>query len=507
MKINNEILSKESLKSQIQKFGDAYFKEDEIVVGILRYGAHIPHIYRDIYQEKSQSSRPIQLLLSHMLSYFPPAFYQGKRFLLLDDTVFSGCAMCNLKKILETEHSVPEENILTAALVLNEHSEFEPDYFSKRLSDAEYIAWKEVLGSLVTQDARPTDRDHPLYYFRIRQMKLGHFLDVLNNYGIVHTSSTTNSGIFKITLTIDAHVVKERINTELPSVVLGEIYKIRFYWKQEEDPNLVTLTMAPMGFPEINIDQFIANKDGQLLAKIVGLDENFFDDIYNTYPENHRPEMLFYFASRSIAALALEYFLIEVTTFCDLEFLDPTEVDEPIVYVFPEEYQRFYKTISGKINKILSEKKPKAYELNFFPTWKKLEEFNIPHQKDILIPISYEILGFLARDGDSAKWDGKRWVPNQSNDEQGVSFQELLDEYKDPIFISRALDELLDMGLLRAKDMEIRKGCFTRIFLGGGEYNAVQVSSIADTLNYEFDRKIDQKIIEEEALELWGPFL
>ena len=88
-----------------------------------------------------------------------------------------------------------------------------------------------------------------------------------------------------------------------------------------------------------------------------------------------------------------------------------------------------------------------------------------------------------------------------------ISIQELLREFKDPFYVSRALDELLELGLLRALDMatDNNKNIFTRVFLSGGEYNAVQVSRIADTLRFEpKPHIIDFKAAEDESIELWG---
>jgi hypothetical protein len=85
-----------------------------------------------------------------------------------------------------------------------------------------------------------------------------------------------------------------------------------------------------------------------------------------------------------------------------------------------------------------------------------------------------------------------------------TTYKDLVAEFNNPLFVSAALDELLDAGLLRAEDGSPASSqkTYTRMFLSGGEYNAVQVSRIADTWR-AVAPVIDPLLILEEAIELW----
>src|SRR5947209_20138087 len=104
----------------------------------------------------------------------------------------------------------------------------------------------------------------------------------------------------------------------------------------------------------------------------------------------------------------------------------------------------------------------------------------------------------MTRDSRPAIGDGVRWSTNKGV-YKGTSHQELVKQFKDEVFISAALDELLDSGLLRAKDNSIdpEQSCFNREFFPGGEYNAVQVSRIADSWRYQTSA-IDPLLAMEE---------
>ena len=510
MKINRE-----NLEQQILDLFNNYFDEDSIVVGILRYGAHIPHLYYNACLKQHQNPKNVKLLLSHMVTFFPPSYYKNKKLILLDDTVYLGKGMLGLRSTLINECNVPEENIRTAALI--RHDGFDSprtDYPipNIELPNAEYIAWKGLLGSLVSQDIRPTDRDHPLYYFEFERIELGQFTDILQDYGWVHSSGTWNSTVFRLILTIDASVIKNVL--KLPGVEIGSICKLRIYWHQ--DGNKVQCTIVPMGFPVIDLEKFILEGGGKILAKHVGLSDHYYDDIYNLHSEHSRNPMLYYFASRSIAAFVLELFLEQLVPAIkgfggELKLIVPQEVDGPIEYVFPNEYNEFHTKVLNNLEHTLSDHAPNVHTIEHQRGWKKLHRPASQLQKDPLMPRIYEILGFLAKDRSPVKWNGKEWVSDTDNDmpQNGVSVEQLIAEFKDPLFISRALDELLESGLLRARDLPISSGSsiFMRKFLPGGEYNALQVSRIADTLSYNKNGiTIDPKFAEEESIELWGRY-
>src|SRR5947209_3947478 len=153
------IFDRQSLREQVLQFVNCCLREDEIVIGLLRYGAHIPHIYQNACLRESRQPRRIRLLLSHMLKFFPPEFYQRNKFLILDDTVYEGVEMNILLSTLLNDFQIPRESVRTATLIAHEQSEYEPDCPKPtlRLPDAEYIAWKEELASLVRRDIRPTE--------------------------------------------------------------------------------------------------------------------------------------------------------------------------------------------------------------------------------------------------------------------------------------------------------------------------------------------------------------
>lgn len=110
----------------------------------------------------------------------------------------------------------------------------------------------------------------------------------------------------------------------------------------------------------------------------------------------------------------------------------------------------------------------------------------MPLQLDTLLPSPYKILGFLAYEKNFAKWNGKEWFPNYDALDIGKSFQEILSEFQDFMFVSKSLDYLLESGLLRAKDLPVtgKNNCYSRAFLPAGEYNALRVSRVSNVLNY-----------------------
>jgi hypothetical protein len=496
------------IKKYVKELIDKYIGDD-IVVGVLRYGAHLPHIYQNACSDIGKSPKPIKLLLSHMLTFFPSDFYAKNKFVLLDDTVFRGTEILKLKSDLNNL-GAPEENIRTATLFVHNDSKYDPDFPipSIRLREAEYIAWKEVLGSLVANDIRPTERDHPLYFFGAQNIEISQFLRILQDYGELHSVGTWNSNVLKISLTVDSTVIKPILR--LDGVDLGNTLKVRFYWAKTI--GIPRLTIVPMGFPVIDLKRFMESGSSRVLAHLLGLKETFYEELCSSCQEQFRGRMLFYFASRSIAAFLLMSLLQHVaprlhSQESGLKLYWPEEIDREVRYIFPQEYVDFYNVVFSKLKEI-TEVKSRNSSMVLFDNWKKPEMITAYPQKDPLLPSIYTILSYLVKDFDPAIWDGKNWIPNYSIPEKGASYQELFLEFQNGLFISKALDELLESGLLRAKDLEIdeHKNRFARVFLPGGEYNAVAVSRIAETLMYQIPFSIDPKIIEEEAIDLWGPY-
>jgi hypothetical protein len=83
-------LNRENLEQQILDLFNKYIDEDALVIGILRYGAHIPHLYYYACLRRGQKPKKIKLLLNHLLPFFPPDYYRNKKLILLDDTVYRG---------------------------------------------------------------------------------------------------------------------------------------------------------------------------------------------------------------------------------------------------------------------------------------------------------------------------------------------------------------------------------------------------------------------------------
>lgn len=501
-------LDRKSLREEILRFVDECVSEDEIVIGVLRYGAHIPHIYQNACKLEGRQPKRIRLLLSHMLKFFPPEFYQQNKFLILDDTVYEGVEMTALLSTLLDEFQIPSDRVRTATLVAHEQSEYEPDLpkTTRRLRDAEYIAWKEELASLVRRDIRPTERDHPLYYFSGGDLSLGRFLSLIQEFGHVHpVGSDWDAPVLRASVTLDPSLLDDL--RQLGGLELDPVFKVRLYWQQTEKGS--QLTTAPMVFPQLNVQRFLSEGASTLAAR-VGLADDFFLRIYNNHSETSRGQMVFYFVGRSLAALLLQRLLTQVIPRlhqigCEPVCVPPKDVDGFVDYVFPEEYIQFYDAALTKIQAIVLDS-PTADRLPFSERQIKQNRFPVRANKDPLLPDMYEILEFMTRNSSPATWDGSRWAPNKTA-LIGTSHKELISEFKDEVFISAALDELLDSGLLRAKDSPVGSDlqCFDREFFPGGEYNAVQVSRIADSWRYQA-LPIDPLLAMEEALDLWGPY-
>ncbi len=504
------MFDRKDLREQILRFVDRWVTEEEIVIGVLRYGAHIPHIYQNACGKVHQKPKKINLILSHMLRFFPPDFYRKNRFLILDDTVYEGVEMKLLLSTLIDEFQIPRERVRTATLVAHEQSDYEPDcpQPTLRLPDTEYVAWKEELASLVRRDMRPTERDHPLYYFEGGDLPLGNFLSLLQEFGHVHpVGSDWDAPVLRVSLTVDPVLLSDV--QQITGVDLEPVFKVRLYWQQTNEG--CQLTAAPMVFNKLDVQSFIGD-GAQQLATLVGLEKSFFNRIYDTHLESTRGQVLFYFVGRSIAGLFLQRLLNKVIPRlhqmgCNPTCMRPESVDGAVSYVFPKEYIEFYDTQFQIIEGIVGAADA-ADQLPFVEEVARDSFSPVRASKDPLLPDMYEILEFMTRQSNPAVWDGARWTPNKAF-LKGTSHRELVKHFGDEIFISAALDELLDSGLLRAKDISINSDqtSFEREFFPGGEYNAVQVSRIADSWRYQsLASPFDPQLATEDALDLWGPY-
>src|ERR1035438_5136142 len=107
--------STDEILDEIRAFLDKAITPNVVVVGALRYGAHLPAICK----MTRPPGKEIRLLLSHLIDFFPPAYYENKQFLVLDDTVYQGRQMKDLiQKLLD--RGVPASAITSAAMVVHE---------------------------------------------------------------------------------------------------------------------------------------------------------------------------------------------------------------------------------------------------------------------------------------------------------------------------------------------------------------------------------------------------
>jgi hypothetical protein len=498
--------SKETLDEGICRFFSECAHDDEVVIGVLRYGAHLPHLYQNACLERSATPKRIRLVLSHMLGFFPLEFYHDQRFLVVDDTVYEGTEMRRLLSVLTDAYNVPRKQIRTATLIAHEGSEFVPDCPNPplKLSDAQYIAWKEELATLVRRDIRPTERDHPLYYVEGEKLKLNQFLSVIEQFGNVHpVGDDWDAPVFRFSVTVDISSFSDLAG--LPGVELDRFAKIRFYWR--EDKKGFQLTIAPIAFARVDLPAFL--KESSALARLIDVGENFFTRIESS-TVTERGKMLYYFATRGLAALIMHRLFKQVTQTLrqfdvSLRCVPPEKVDGFVNYIFPAEYNAFYASAFASLQAIISPSTEDS-DLPLAEKWIKPENSTIGPRRDPALPQIYEILEYVVKDRDPAVWNGVRWTP-ASDKCGGVTVRELVTHFKDSIFVSAALDELLDSGLLRAKDEVVHStnAVFERQVLPGGEYNAIHVSRIADTLRCS-PAAIDPQLAMEEACELWGPY-
>src|ERR1022692_3776161 len=166
--MSHEIWTAELVQKNIDDFLDGLLLKDgdpATVVGVLRFGAHLPHLWSRTAGEMPQR---VELVLSHMMEFLPRAFYEKHRFVILDDTVYEGRQM---QKHLERLQAlgVDRSRITTAAVVVRSRTakSERPDVYDKVLDDTQYAQWKSALSGLVRAQRRSVDRDHPLYFFHL----------------------------------------------------------------------------------------------------------------------------------------------------------------------------------------------------------------------------------------------------------------------------------------------------------------------------------------------------
>lgn len=491
-------ITMDTVVSDIRDFIATLAEPDEVIVGLLRYGAHIPHVY----QRFAPSSTKFKLLLSHMAGFMPPSYFAGRKFLILDDTVYRGVHMDRMRRFLIDTCGVPKEAIRCAALIVHSSADSKGILHRRRLSDVQYIVWKEELASLVRQDIRPTERDHPLYYFSSSQASVGMLLQALNELGPVHPVGTHSVGdVFRATVTLSTTLLMD-VAAELPGFTLDEICKVRFY--AYEDNGALRLVAAPIVLPTV----VMADADFALrrLALALGLPDEFFDSCRQAVGDTD--SMRYYFASRGLAALCLHRVLARLCEIlgelgATLSSINPEAIDADVEYEFPLQYRVFHEQVVKRTEEIIRRLPADTPDL-FRTSWAPETKAGRPRRVDPLLPDVYQLTAFIAQHIEAACWNGREWLPNYEAD-VGVTHHQLLREYEDPLFVSRALDELLDSGLLRAKDCLLdSSGCvYGRTFLPGGEFKALAFSRLADAWNAS--THANSTIVAEERRELWGP--
>ena len=475
------------------------------IVGVLRYGAHLPHLWK--------SDRPagpaVKVILSHMLEFMPPSEYAENTFVLLDDTIYRGRQMRHNIAKLEAL-GVEAGRIQTAALVLHQKSEYIPSIPPLRiLPDEDYIRWKEEFAALVRRQRRSTDRDHPLYYFEIKGLTSGALLSAFERFGYV---SSVGRGaydpLYAFTVTIDSEVVREtgvgstRLQ-DFPGLHISDMCKIRFYWEQHKQS--LSLTAVPIVFCGLEFEKFISC-GAELFEALTHVRLDALD--YLRHSDAAWRSFVFYLISRSVAGKLLLRFLEDFVPHIksmggSIGSLDPEAQDFPVAYVFPQAYINFHRAMILQITDVLSADCPDSTMDLAFP-WSRqaLEQHGPPRPQGCAgLPREYSVLEVLTRHYDPAVFDGQTWVPNEKP-APPLDLNSLLATIGDPILVSTALDDLLDSGLLRAKDApgEPTTPHYTRVFLPGGEYNALQVSRIArscralveNRANTESDFEFDQ---------------
>lgn len=484
-------ITPDTVREDVRRLIRPLLTGDHVMVGLLRYGAHLPHVYQATYP--ISSDQKIRLLLSHMLRFFSPEYFSGKRFVILDDTMYRGASMEAARNSL-LACGVPAEAISRAAVVVHENCEIKPDFNDIRLPHPEYVAWKEQLAALVRHDVRPTERDHPLYYFTWPSAHIGALIKAAHMFDGFHVAGFGDAAqLFKFAVLAAREMLADVAS--LPGVQIHEPVKVRFYclakgatWQ---------ITAAPMAPSVISLEQFIRRGGGHRLAKLLGLPDVFFDVLYDSREGVARDEIVYYFASRAISAVLLSRLLERIVRLLpartQLSSLRPGEVDGIVDYQFPDCYERFHASVYDRLDSIVAGQAQD--EPGLFTHTKHPCELPLFEDRDPLLPDSYRILALLSAKQDPAVFAADSWQPSPGQ-HPGLTYEELLRAYPFPAFVSRSLDDLLEDGLLRGVDRAIEPGRYGRVFLPGGEYKAVEVSRLADLIRsplrtYEYNEDSD----------------
>jgi len=484
------MITEQSVREEIYAFRDRLPAGGQIYVGVLRYGAHLPHLWDDPRDTVETSSRPrVQLILSHMLDFLPPEIFQGtSHFVVLDDTVYRGRQMEKHVGRLNAL-GVSMERITTAAVVVHEKSRFTPTIISRKLNDREYVQWKDCFTKLVRTQLRSTDRDHPLYFFEVQNLSSGQLLSILETFGNVASIDDSSYGpVYAFAVNMDSRTLLGDLGLPVDlwntsGIEIEDLCKIRLYW--EEYNGKLSLTLVPIVFCTIASEALIQTH-GDMFANFTGIPLSALD--YLKAKEDSWGRFAFFLLSRAIASKVLEAFLIDFTSrlktySASIKRLDAEERDLPVSYVFPDAYVRCYGEITKRIDAILDDSAASDKHPLFFSGMSaKVKRSDSQGYASSGLPRKYDVVKALCQDDDPAMFDGREWLANDVCS-RGVTFSTLVSAVRDPLLVSCALDDLLDSGLLRAGDGNVaalgEQPKYSRIYLPGGEFNVVLVSRLA----------------------------
>ncbi|MEI9972529.1 MAG: phosphoribosyltransferase [Ignavibacteriota bacterium] len=437
----------ETVQSDIDTYLDGVLPNVDLVIGVLRYGAHLPHLWRNANRLKDH----LPLVLSHMVDFLPKGVLHNKTVLVLDDTVYRGRQMRDNVERLEAL-GVPPDKIRSAAVVIHEDSQFLPTFRPRRVcEEEEYIAWKTAFSGLVRSQRRSIDRDHPLYFFNIRNARAGTILSVLENFGFVSAAGEAgNERIFSYAATIQSRLLSNRLKQPLhtnsvPGLVLSDVCKVRLYWEMSESG--IDLTIVPMVFATLDFSLFLSSDAERVFHELTGVPLKDLEYLSATPKAWQR--FVFFLITRSIAAgLVLQFvedFAIQLRTKgADIQSIDPDLQDQPVRNVFPPAYERFHEMIRQRILEVLQHQ-PASPTIPFpWPT-----PVSTSGSSETLkcvrigMPDKFAILAALTRKHPAAFFDGRRWLPTENTD-GALTFEQLRTEMSSPVALSVALDELLD---------------------------------------------------------------
>ncbi|MEO8035645.1 MAG: hypothetical protein ABI837_14515 [Acidobacteriota bacterium] len=438
-----------------------------------------------------------------MIDFMPRGFFVGKRICLLDDTVYRGRELIKVADHMVNDLGVNRADISTATVAVHSRAAVDERHqYIAKYSDAEYIEWKEELARIVQRTLRPTDRDHPLYYYVLNGVSLARLLAILRRAGPFYSVGSDASGAtIRFSVPLPRLADDERLR--IPGLSLQSIPKIRLYCRPKGSQ--IDVTCVPMMFGRVSLDEFL--RDGsEKLCSALRLDEGFFQRVWESDAPD-RGRMLFFFATRGLAALALRLFLEEDVVPClpagAVTSVRPEARDRHVRYEFPAEYVEFHENVFQMLRGAVSARSAESPALN-----RQVALFDDTSNKDLCDTdpeaLAPRLLAHLADQCEPAEWNGSTWEP-RTDEGVDIEYRDLIPAVGDGMALSRILDELLDSGLLRARDsrIEAEQPTYARTYRCGGEYKAVEVARIRDS--FECGDSDDYRVFgEEERLALWG---